>query len=52
MNTAQFVARGRGLAFRASIGVAYAHYAPEQLAEPLRRADAAMYEAKKGGKSQ
>jgi len=51
-NTTQFVARGRGLALRASIGVASAHYAPEQLAELLRRADAAMYEAKKGGKSQ
>lgn len=36
----------------ASIGVVYTHYPPAQIAELLRRADAAMYEAKKSGKSQ
>ena len=36
----------------ASLGVVYTHYPPEQIGELLRRADAAMYEAKKGGKSQ
>lgn len=36
----------------ASVGVAYTHCPPAQLAELLRRADGAMYEAKKGGKSQ
>lgn len=36
----------------ASAGVAYTHYPPAQLAELLRRADGAMYEAKKSGKSQ
>ena len=36
----------------ASLGVVYTHFPPEHIGELLRRADAAMYEAKKGGKSQ
>ncbi|MHB1373435.1 MAG: hypothetical protein ACYC5W_03615 [Thauera sp.] len=34
------------------VGVVYSHYPPALIAELLRRADAAMYEAKKGGRSQ
>ena len=36
----------------ASVGVVYSHYPPVLIAELLRRADAAMYEAKKAGRSQ
>jgi diguanylate cyclase (GGDEF)-like protein len=36
----------------ASIGVVHTQYPPAQASELLRRADAAMYEAKKSGKSQ
>lgn len=35
----------------ARVGVVYTHYPPEQIGELLRRADAAMYEARNGGKS-
>lgn len=36
----------------ASVGVVFTQYPPEEIAELLRRADAAMYEAKRAGKSQ
>ena len=36
----------------ASVGVVFTQYPSGQMAELLRRADAAMYEAKKAGKSQ
>lgn len=36
----------------ASVGVVFTQYPPAEIAELLRRADAAMYEAKRGGKSQ
>lgn len=43
---------GREVGIGASVGVAYCAVAPADPAELLRRADAAMYEAKKSGKSQ
>jgi diguanylate cyclase (GGDEF)-like protein/PAS domain S-box-containing protein len=43
---------GRKVRIGASVGVVFTQYPSGELAELLRRADAAMYEAKKAGKSQ
>jgi len=43
---------GRKVHIGASVGVVFTQYPSGQMAELLRRADAAMYEAKKAGKSQ
>jgi len=43
---------GRKVRIGASIGVVFTQYPSGQMPELLRRADAAMYEAKKAGKSQ
>lgn len=43
---------GARVSIGASVGVVSSHGLPGQLAVLLRRADAAMYEAKKDGKSQ